>query len=63
MFNMNFSLAVKGVQNPSSMLALVNSRAEVELGHKLSDAEISKLSDNFSFNTVFDATNKVQLIE
>ena len=43
------------------MLASINSQADVELGHKLSEAEVSELSTNFSLRIVLDAINKVKL--
>ena len=56
---MDYSQAVKGSRTRLSMLSSLNSRAEVELGHKLSSDHISKLSKKFSLHYVFDVTEKV----
>ena len=58
---MNFAQALKGPLTRGSMLNSIHSRAEVELGHKLSKDEISKLAQKFSLDYVFYASEKVIL--
>ena len=59
---MDFSKAVKGTQTPQSMLKSINSRAEIELGRKLLDEEISELSKKYSLQYIFDTTEKVIIV-
>ena len=60
-FQMNFAQALKCPLTRGSMLNSMHSRAEVELGHKLSKDEISKLAQKFSLDYVFYASEKVIL--
>ena len=61
-WTMDFSKAVKGTQAPQSMLKSINSRAEIELGRKLLDEEISELSKKYSLQYIFDTTEKVIIV-
>ena len=56
---MNFSHAVKGCVTRGSKLNSIHSRAEIELGHKLSGGDISNLAKRFSIDYVFHTTEKV----
>ena len=60
---MYFAQAVKGPKTRSFMLNTINSKAEVEVGHKLSTDEVSKLTQRFSIDYVFDATERVRLFD
>ena len=60
--NMNFAKAVKGPRTRSYKLNFLNSQAEVELGHKLSNAEISQLANRFSIDYVFDTSERVRIL-
>jgi hypothetical protein len=60
---MNYAKAAKGPKTKDYMLKSLNSKAEVELGHKLSDDEALLLSNKFSFNHVYDCTEKVNFFK
>ena len=56
---MSYSRTVKGPITRGFMLNSIHSTAEVELGHKLSTLEVSKLSEKFSVSHVYKITEKV----
>ena len=56
---MNFSKAVKGQTTRSVMLNTIQSKAEVELGHKLSNGDISMMSKRFSNDYISHNIEKV----
>ena len=60
---MDFSKAVKGTQTPQSMLKSINSRAEIELGRKLFEEEISEISKKYSLQYIFQTTEKVIIVK
>ena len=57
---MSYSQAVKGQMTGVSVLQRIHSRAEVELGHQLTDEELSILTDKFTINRAFECTEKVR---
>ena len=59
---MNFARAVKGPMTRGQKLNPLHAKAEVELGGKLSNEEISSLSRRFSLDYVLDTSEKVRLI-
>ena len=56
---MSYSRAVTGPRTRGFMLNSIHSTAEVELGHKLSTLEVSKLSEKFSVSHIYEITEKV----